>query len=350
MKIYKIKETKKLPDSEVEITAEITLEALETYKAKAFKKIKDVAELPGFRKGHVPDATLKEKIGELGILEEAGEMAINDCFVEVLAESKVNFLGRPTVAVSKIAIGSPIEFKIVAVTMPEIKLPDYKKIAAKENKVEEKIEEVTEKQLEETVAEIQKMYAQQNHVHKEGEAHDDNEVLPEPELNDEFVKKLGKFENVADFRTKLKENIGKEKEIHAKEVKRIKIIDAVIAESNIELPKLLIESELDKMEGAFKGDIANMGLQPEEYLKHIKKSWADLRNEWTPDAEKRAKTQITLQKISLEEKLEPKKEDIEAEVKNLTAQYKDADPERIKAYVEMVLSNEMVVKFLEEQK
>ncbi len=349
-KTYKIKETKKLPDSEVEITAEITNEALETYKAKAFKKMKDVAELPGFRKGHVPDATLKEKIGELGLLEEAGEMAINDCFVEVLGESKVNFLGRPTVAISKISIGSPIEFKIVATVMPEVKLADYKKITKKENAIEEKVEEVTEKQIEDTILEIKNMYAQQNHVHKEGEVHEEGEKLDLPELNDEFVKKLGNFTDVSDFKAKLKENIGKEKELKAQDKKRIRTIDAIIAESNIEMPKILIESELDKMEGSFKGDIANMGLQPEEYLKHIKKTWEDLRNEWKPDAEKRAKTQIVLQKISLEEKLEPKKEDIEKEVKNLTEQYKDADPERIRAYVEMVISNDMVVKFLENQK
>ncbi len=133
MKIYKIKETKKLPDSVVEITAEVTKEAIETYKEKAFKKLKEVAELAGFRKGHVPEAKLKEKIGEIGILEDAGEMAINDCAAEILLESKVNFLGRPEITVSKIGIGTPVEFKIKVTVMPEIKLPDYKKIAKKEN-------------------------------------------------------------------------------------------------------------------------------------------------------------------------------------------------------------------------
>src|SRR5689334_24635535 len=120
-KIYKIKDIKKLPDSEVEITAEILESHLEKYKEKAFKKIKEVAELPGFRKGHVPDAKLKEKIGEIGILEDAGEMAINDCVVEIITEAKINFLGRPEIAITKIALGSPIEFKIKITTMPEIK-------------------------------------------------------------------------------------------------------------------------------------------------------------------------------------------------------------------------------------
>jgi len=349
-KIYKIKDTKKLPDCELEITAEITKEALEDYKIKALKKIKEFAEIPGFRKGHVPEAKLKEKFGEMGILEDAGKMAIDDSAIEILVESKINFLGRPDITISKIAIGSPIEFKIRVTVMPEVKLPDYKKIAKKENKVEEKVEEVTEKQIEETIGQIRKMYAQQNHHHNPGETHKEEEELPLPEINDGFVKELGDFKDVTDFKAKLKINIAKEKEIHAKDKKRGMLLEKLVAETKIEMPKLIIESELEKMEGQFKGDIAQMGLQPEEYLKHIKKTWEDLRKEWHPDAEKRAKTQLILQKISLEEKIEPKKEDVEKEIKILTDQYKGADPERVKAYVEMVLVNDAVIKFLENQK
>lgn len=349
-KIYKIKDTKKLPDCEVEITAEITAEALESYKAKALKRIKEVAELPGFRKGHVPESKLKEKFGEMGIIENAGEMAINDNAAEILLESKVNFLGRPDITISKITIGAPLEFKIKVTVMPEVKLPDYKKIAKHENAKEEKVEEVSEKQIEETIEQIRKMYANQNHPHAPGEKHDKNEELPLPEINDEFVKKLGDFKDVSDFRAKLKVNIAKEKEIHVKDKKRGMLLDKLVAETKIELPKLVVQSELDKMEGQFKGDIAQMGLQPDDYLKHIKKTWEDLRKEWYPDAEKRAKTQLILQKISLEEKIEPKKEDMEREIKHLMDQYKGADPERVRAYVEMVLVNDAVLKFLESHK
>jgi len=349
-KIYKIKETKKLPDCEVEITAEIDEKSIESYKTKAFNKIKEIAELPGFRKGHVPESILKDKFGELGILEDAAELAINDCAIEIIAEAKINFLGRPNIAISKIAIDSPIEFKIVVLTMPEVELPDYKKIAKEENSKEEKVEEVSEKQIEETIEQIKKMYAEHTHTHKPGEEHKEGEELPLPELNDEFVKKLGDFKDVTDFKSKLKENIAKEKETKAKDKKRLQIIENILNKSKISMPKILVDNELDKMEGQMKSDIAQMGLQPEDYLKHIKKTWEDLRKEWIPDAEKRAKTQVIIQNIALQEKIEPKKEDVDKESKFLTEQYKDVDPERVKAYVEMILINEEVIKFLENQK
>ena len=99
--------------------------------------------------------------------------------------------------------------------------------------------------------------------------------------------------------------------MHAKDKKRGTLLEKLVAETKVEMPKVVIESELDKMEGQFKGDIAHMGLQPNEYLKHIKKTWDDLRKEWNPDAVKRAKLQIVLQKIALEEKIEADKEEIE---------------------------------------
>lgn len=349
-KIYKIKDTKKLPDCISEITAEIEKEAVEKYKEKALKKIKEVTELPGFRKGQVPESMIKEKVGELGLLEEAAELAINDSAIEIIAESKINFLGRPEISLTKIAPGSPIEFKIKIMTMPEVKLADYKKIAQKINSKQEKIEEVTEKQVEETIEQIKKMYAEQNHVHAPGEEHKEDEKTELPELNDEFVKKLGDFKDVADFREKLKVNIAEEKKVKARNKKVLETIDKIVDDSKIEMPKSLVENEIDKMEAQFKGDISSMGLQPEEYLKHIKKTWEELRKEWMPDAEKRAKMQIVLQKISLEEKLEPNKEDVEKEVKHLMEHYKDASEERVRAYVEMNLSNDEVVKFLEAQK
>jgi trigger factor len=124
----------------------------------------------------------------------------------------------------------------------------------------------------------------------------------------------------------------------------------VIEDSKIEMPKALIENEIIKMEAQFTDDITKMGLKLEDYLKHIKKTIEELKKEWTPDAEKRAKLQIILQKIAIEEKLKADKEEIEKETAKLIEYYKGADPERARAYVESQLINDKVWKFLEEVK
>ena len=68
------------------------------------------------------------------------------------------------------------------------------------------------------------------------------------------------------------------------------------------------------------------------------------------DAEKRAKTQLLLNKIAIDEKIEIKEEDIKKEVDALLNYYKDADRVRATIYVETIMLNEAVWKFLEEQK
>ena len=99
-----------------------------------------------------------------------------------------------------------------------------------------------------------------------------------------------------------------------------------------------------------KGDIERMGLKFDDYLKHIKKTEEDMKKDLRPDAEKRAKSQLALNKIAVEEKIEPNKEAVEKEVAHIVAQYKDADPERARIYVETMLTNEEVFKFFEAQK
>ena len=170
------------------------------------------------------------------------------------------------------------------------------------------------------------------------------------ELTDEYVKTLGEFSDVADFKAKLAENMRKEKEGRNREKKRIEASDKIIEGSTIPLPRLLIESELDKMTGGFKEDLARMQWTLENYLKQIQKTEADLRKEWEPDAIKRAKLQLILSKIAEEEKIEANPLMVEQELEHLMEHLKDVHPERARLYIQTMLRNEEVFKFLEAQK
>jgi len=350
MKKYKIIGTKNLPDSEAEIEVEIEETHIHTHRPKAMAKIQKEVNLPGFRPGHVPEAMIIKQVGDLFIFNEMADMAINDAFPEIITEAKTNFITMPNVQITKIAVGSPLQFKIVGPIMPEIKLADYKKIAVKESKEKAEPTEATEKELEETIEEIRKNYALKNHNHAEGEEHKADEKLDLPEVNEEWVKKLGAFATVEDFKNRIKEGIQKEKEFKAKDKKRMSILEKILEDSKITMPKVLVENELRKMHAQFEDDIARAGLKVPDYLKHLKKTPEDLKKDWTPDAEKRAKVQLIITKIALDEKIEADPEVVKREVDNLLKTYKDATEERTKAYVEMMLTNEKVLEWLENQK
>jgi FKBP-type peptidyl-prolyl cis-trans isomerase (trigger factor) len=357
MKKYKILGSKVLPDSEVEIECEIEAETVAGHRAKAIAKFQKDVSLPGFRPGHVPEAMLVKHVGEFSLYQEMAEMAINDAFPDILAETKTNYITMPQIQLTKIAEKNPVIFKILGPVMPEIKLANYKKIAEKENKEKAEPVEATDKELDETIEEIRKNYALKNHTHPTSQGSDgasaekcDHDNLPLPELNEEWVKKLGGFATVEDFKNRIKESIKKEKEFKAKDKKRLSILEKIIADSKITMPKILVENELRKMQAQFEDDIARAGLKVEDYLKHLKKTPEDLKKEWAPDAEKRAKVQLIITKIALDEKIEADPEVIKKEVENLLKTYKDATEDRTKAYVEMMLTNEKVLEWLENQK
>lgn len=333
---------KNLDKSQVEITASIGADDFMSFESASLAAIGADVEFPGFRKGNVPEAIIKKNISEMRILEEMAERAIMQAYPEILESEKIDAIGRPEITLTKIARGNPLEFKIITAVIPTVKLGNYKKTAAGIEKTEAIT--VTDEDVEKTVKEVQKMRAQKEK--KEGEEISEDSL---PALDDAFVKTLGSFNDVEDFKTKIRENMRMEKEHQAKEKRRLAIVEALVAGAEIELPEVLGQSEVEKMIHRLKVDIEQIGFTFDAYLKQINKTEDDIRKEWLPEAEKRAKLQLVIQKIAEEEKIVPDKEEVEHELSHLLEHYKDADKIRARMHIEQTLTTEKVFRFLEEQ-
>ncbi|MFA5933873.1 MAG: trigger factor [Candidatus Paceibacterota bacterium] len=356
-------EIKKLEKSEVEISGSLPAESFMEYEKKAILSLGKEIEIDGFRKGHALEDVLKSKISNSVLLDHMAELAISELYPQILEQDKIDAIGRPEITIVKLAKDNPLEFKIKTAVVPEVKLPDYKKLAAKEaGKEKEKIE-VTEKEIEDAIMDIRKMRAAHmkiphTHEHTEGEEEHDHghEETSEttkdalPEFNLEFVKTLGEFKDIEDFKIRLTDNIKTEKENKAREKRRVAILEAIIDKTNIEVPEILTQAELDKMIMRMEADISAMGMQFEDYMKHLGKTREDLRKDLFPDAEKRAQVELLIHKIADEEKVAPDEEKVASEVAHLMEHYKGADPLRARAYVENMFTNEKVLEFLENQK
>ncbi len=349
-KNYENLNIKKLDKSQVEISGSIPATHFESFRTKAIHNINEEVNIDGFRKGKVPERILKEKVGEMTILEEMAQLALSQAYPEIIIEEKIDAIGRPDIQITKIAAGNPLEFKITTAIVPEIKLGDYKKISKEEaGKKSEKIE-VTEKEIEDTILNIRRSRADHSgHEHGKMTEEEHTKAVDAslPELNDEFVKSLGYFTDVADFREKMKVMIEEDKKTKEKDKKRAAIADKLIESSSVDIPEVLIESEIRRIQSQFEEDVARMGVKMEDYLIHAKKSLEDLKKDWRPHAEKKAKLQLVLNKIAEVEKIKVEQNEIEEEVNHIVEHYKDADRERASVYAETVLMNEKVFKFLE---
>jgi trigger factor len=357
---------KKLDKSEIEIIGAIEVAEFEKYEEKALERVGERLELPGFRKGKAPVAVVKESVPEMELLEEMAELALMENYMKILEENKIDAIGRPQIAITKIGKGSDLEFKIVTAVLPELKMPDYKKIAGNESKKGDFKKEiiVDEADVEKTILELRKMRAEQarggsheGHENMTEEEHakvhaTPTETIPEseyPAFDDEFAKTFGDFKTADELKEKIRKNMKMEKEVEQKDKLRLAIVEEIVKQTEGEIPEILINSETDKIMYRLEADITNAGLKMEDYLKQINKTDEDLRKEWRADAEKRAKLQMIIHTISERENLKPTEEEIEKDVVQITTMYKDADPARARSYVEQMLENEKVFKFLEQQ-
>lgn len=333
--------------SEASIEVEVSWEELQKARAKAFTEIQKNVVLDGFRKGNAPEKMIVEKFGELYILGEGAEIIVDATYPKILGEHKLNTIGQPQVSIIKLAPENPLTFKITVALMPKAELPEYKEIAKKVVAGKKEVS-VEDKEIDEAVEDIRKHKAHEE-MHQKGIPHTegDEKALVLPEVNDEFAKSLGNFASVEEFKTKLKENILEEKKLKENQRVRLEIVEKIIEKTKVGIPAVLVESELEKLVNQFKGDISQYGMKPEDYLLSIKKTEDDLRKEWTPEAEKRAKMNVILAEIAIKEKLEANKEAVEAQAAELLALYSDLDPLRAKLYVEHMLLNEEVFKLLE---
>ena len=316
-------EVKNLPHSTVEIRGELPAEIFESFRGPALLALGQEAKLPGFRPGHVPDDVLVREIGEEKVLYRMAKLALNQHYPKLLAEHQLDALGRPSISLTKIAAGNPLGFVISTAVHPEITLSDYRALAAKVNvKVEPSTESstfnVTDEEVTAVIKDLEKMPEK------------DRPALPNNEL-----------------RTKIKGGLAREKKLKARDKRRLEIIEKILTATAIELPSILIESELETMLAEMKYEIGRMGLPFDQYLTHLKKTEVDLKRDWQIPAEQRVKTGLILAKIAAVEKIEAPAETLETELKRLLEQHPKADPARARAYLASLITNERVFQLLE---
>jgi len=352
-----------LAGSMVKISGELPYVELQSERNAAIVALGKNIEIPGFRKGHIPTPVLEKHLGEMTILAEMAERAIAHAYPHIIEEHNIEAIGHPKIEVTKLAPENPLGFTATVAVLPTFTLPDYKEIAKTINSTRPS-DEITDTELEEKIKDIQRQKAAYERLQgkaaagTEGESVDtpkeakESDTAALPELTDEYVKGLGQpgqFETVADFKAKLREHLEIEKKQQNAAKHRAAITDGIIAKTEIEIPQILIDSEIQQMFAQMEEDLSRAELKMDDYLSHIKKTKDELKTEWTPAAETRAKLQLLLNEIAKTEKITPDMEQVNKQTAELMDRFKDADEHRVRLYVASVLLNEAVMKSLETQ-
>jgi trigger factor len=149
-----------------------------------------------------------------------------------------------------------------------------------------------------------------------------------PEIDDEFAKSLGAFENLDAVKQNLRQGMEAEEQDKMKNDQRTAILDALVATLDIEYPKSLIAEELERIKREFTAQLSRMGATFESFIEQSKKTEEELKADWEPQAKKRVGAYLILDRLSSDENIFTESEEVEAEM-NKALQYfgntKDAE-------------------------
>ena len=130
-----------------ELVIELPVEEVNKGFDRAYQKLAQQVNIPGFRKGKAPRKMIENRIGADGMRAEAFDFIIPDAYRKAVKEQDVQPVGRPEVTEVTLNAGEPCVFTVSVVTRPEVVLGEYKGLSVEAPTTEVTTEEV-DKQIE----------------------------------------------------------------------------------------------------------------------------------------------------------------------------------------------------------
>lgn len=135
-----------------------------------------------------------------------------------------------------------------------------------------------------------------------------------PELNDEFAKSISAFETLEALKMRIRTDLYAEKEREEENRFVDEVLDAIVEQSQIAYPGLMLDDEIDQDVARSKQLASQLGLTWDKYLQLAGRDEAAYRNEARPRAEKRLKRLLTLLQVGEDEKIQVSDKEVDVEI------------------------------------
>ena len=142
-----------------------------------------------------------------------------------------------------------------------------------------------------------------------------------PELNDEFADDVSEFSTLEEYKADIRKNLEVKKEEKARTEKENKVIDAIIADSEIEIPEPMLKAQQEQIVDEFAQRLQSQGLNIDQYFSYIGGSREKMMEEVKDQADKRIRTRLVLEEIVKAENIVATDEDFEVELGKLAEAY-----------------------------
>ena len=153
-----------------------------------------------------------------------------------------------------------------------------------------------------------------------------------PAKDDEFAKDVSEFETLDELKADIRAKAQEDAEKKAQSAFEQACVDKAAENTEVDMPKALIESELDNQMERFAYQLQMSGYSVEAYAKMMGGDMNTMRNAFRPAAEKQAKANVTLAKIVEVEAITISEEEIVAEYEALAKQY-ELEIDKVKSMI-----------------
>lgn len=151
-----------------------------------------------------------------------------------------------------------------------------------------------------------------------------------PALDDELAKEIDEeVESLEALRAKLKDTLVEEKKAASETALRDDLVEAAAKNAEVDIPEVMVDSEVDRMMGEFEQRLQMQGMNLELYFQFSGQNEEALRTQMKDDALSRVRVSLTLEAIGAAENIEVTEEEINAELEKMSEQF-GMDVEQIK--------------------
>ena len=142
-----------------------------------------------------------------------------------------------------------------------------------------------------------------------------------PAKDDEFAKDVSEFETLEELKNDIRAKAQEDAEKKAQSAFEQACVDKAAENTTVEMPKALVEAELDTQMERFGYQLQMSGYSMDAYAKMMGGDLNTMRNAFRPAAEKQAKINVTLAKIVEVEGITVSEEEIAEEFESMAKQY-----------------------------
>ena len=135
-----------------------------------------------------------------------------------------------------------------------------------------------------------------------------------PEVTDEFIKEATGSETVEEYKAKTRERLQKQADRKANDDTENSILEAIAANTEVEIPQAMIDREIDSLVQKFEYQLMYQGLKLQDYLDFVKMTMEDFRKNYEEQAKKNVTNQLIISYIIKAENIEATEEEVDAKI------------------------------------